>query len=143
MPARTHGHSAGKTPEYRAWSNMLSRCRNPNTPRFDCYGGRGIKVCKRWERSFIAFLADVGFRPSTRHSLDRIKNDRGYFPGNVRWATRAEQLANRRNSLIVLVDGKRLPAKEAASLIGMSYRTIRRRVKSGLPIVRLRNVSSR
>jgi hypothetical protein len=93
MGRRTHGMSS--TPEYFAWAAMLSRCHNPANPRYDDYGGRGITVCDRWRADFAAFLADVGRRPSPAHSLDRIDNDRGYEPGNCRWATAYVQARNR------------------------------------------------
>jgi hypothetical protein len=93
----THGHAAsGRTPEYNAWVSLNQRCKNPKNPRWKDYGGRGVTVCARWRDSFEAFLADMGPRPSSEHSIDRINNDGNYEPGNVRWATRAEQYANRR-----------------------------------------------
>jgi hypothetical protein len=74
---------------------MLTRCRNPRNARYKDYGGRGITVCEAW-RSFEAFLADMGRRPSPAHSLDRRENDGNYEPGNCRWATPEEQANNRR-----------------------------------------------
>ncbi len=84
------------TREYRAWASMKQRCHNPRTPAYPNYGGRGIEVCQSWRDSFEAFLADVGLRPSPKHSLDRIDNDGNYEPGNVRWANWDQQAANRR-----------------------------------------------
>jgi hypothetical protein len=73
---------------------MIQRCTNPKQKKYKFYGGRGIKVCKRW-RDFRHFLADMGERPSGT-TLDRRENEKGYEPGNCRWATTEEQLANRR-----------------------------------------------
>ena len=95
-----HGERAdgGETPEYRAWCAMIIRCENPNGKHWQNYGGRGISVSPRWRHSYDTFLADMGRRPSARHSLDRIDVDGNYEPGNCRWATQSEQCRNwRRN----------------------------------------------
>ncbi len=91
-----YAHGMKGSPEWNAWRNAKFRCTNPKSPDWDDYGGRGIKMAKRWLTSFEAFYAHIGARPSALHSLDRIDNDRGYMPGNVRWATKAEQNKNRR-----------------------------------------------
>ena len=89
-------HGMCGTVEYTAWALMIGRCENSKLPAWQSYGGRGIKVCKRWRKSFPAFLADMGKRPSYRHTLDRINNDGDYRPGNCRWATRLAQGRNTR-----------------------------------------------
>ena len=84
-------------PEYGVWSGMKSRCTYPTMKCWKNYGGRGIKVCERWLNSFENFYADMGPRPSPKHSIDRFPdNDGNYEPGNCRWATDAEQQANKR-----------------------------------------------
>jgi hypothetical protein len=90
-------HGASYTAEYSIWRGMKDRCGNPNAPKYNLYGGRGIVVCERWAQSFETFLAYMGKRPSPKHSIDRYPNgDGNYEPGNVRWATPSEQNSNRR-----------------------------------------------
>ena len=81
---------------FHTWRGMLKRFYDPNHRAFENYGGRGITVCDRWRASFPAFLADMGERPSPRHSIDRINNDGNYEPENCRWATQNEQRLNQR-----------------------------------------------
>ncbi len=93
----THGETrGGQTPEYRAWNAIKSRCFNPRNTRYADWGGRGITMAAIYLSDFPAWLAEVGRRPSDHHSIHRIDNDRGYEPGNMKWATRFEQAQNRR-----------------------------------------------
>jgi hypothetical protein len=93
--ARRLRHGRTDTAEHNTWIGMKGRCYNPANPKFYRYGGRGITVCERWRDNFENFAADMGPRPSPLHSIDRIDNDRGYEPGNCRWATQLEQQRNR------------------------------------------------
>src|SRR3990167_560000 len=82
-------HGMHHTPEYSTWAHMIYRCSRKRKKEYSWrnYGGRGISVCAKWKASFTDFLADVGTRPSSLHSLERINNDGDYEPSNVRWAT--------------------------------------------------------
>lgn len=87
-------HGLRNTPEYNSWWGMKDRCYGKNRISYKNYGGKGITVCDRWLNSFQNFLDDMDERPSSKHSLDRIDNNKSYFPDNCRWATRSEQQAN-------------------------------------------------
>lgn len=123
---KTHGLSL--TPEYGAWSQARSRCNNQDHVQYPDYGGRGIKVCNRWN-SFENFLIDMGKRPSPRHSLDRFPNNGGnYEPGNCRWATSKEQCRNKRDNRLIEFRGHRMTVSAAAELMGLPAKTVRVRL---------------
>lgn len=92
--ARATRHGKSKSPIYKIWAAMISRCHRKSDAGYIWYGARGIKVCKSW-RKFDNFYADMGDRPDGL-SLDRIDNNGNYESGNCRWATLAQQIANKR-----------------------------------------------
>jgi hypothetical protein len=119
----THGRTRGrKQPaEYRAWSHVIQRCTNPDNKDFKHYGGRGIQICDRWRKSFEAFLADMGERPSKYHTLDRFPNNDGnYEPGNCRWATQSEQMNNTRVNTLISCDGRTQTLQQWCDEVGIS-----------------------
>mgnify|MGYP001558271123 CR=1 FL=1 len=124
---RTHGRS--KDYLYRIWGLMIQRCENPNNPAYDRYGSRGICVCRQWRKSFTAFVSDVGERPSSSHTLDRIDNNGDYEPDNVRWATEKQQANNRRSTVFIKYNGVSKTASEWAEVTGISSKNIRQRLQ--------------
>lgn len=131
-----HGHMRQRkaSPEYRAWAKMIERCHNSNDRFYDDYGGRGIKVCQEWRDDFAAFLAHVGPKPSAKHSIDRIRVNGGYEPGNVRWATPTQQARNTRRTRWVQFQGRKMSLPDAVEAIGGDLRTyykVRARLRYG------------
>lgn len=129
-----HGHAriGREHPLYQTWHMMIQRCGNPCHRSFSYYGGRGIKVCERWRKSFETFLADVGERPAPGMRLDRWPDQNGdYEPGNIRWATSAEQAANKRSARLLTIGGRTQSVTEWALEVGISRMTIFDRLDLG------------
>lgn len=122
-------HGMHLTREYRSWNAMKTRCSNPRCPEYPNYGGRGITVCTRWHR-FEAFFADMG-AAAAGLSLDRIDTNGNYEPSNCRWATAKQQQQNKRDNVLLVVNGETMCVKEAARRFGMWGSTIKRRLQKG------------
>lgn len=114
----THGHSRRKggqaSPTYKSWDAMLYRCSCPSSKDWDNYGGRGIKVCKRWLK-FENFLRDMGERPQ-KTTLDRINVNKGYTPKNCAWNTSKQQGGHIRANVFLTWGGRQLHVAEVARL---------------------------
>jgi len=130
---RTHGMSGAS--EYNIWRTMIARCRNPNHIRYAIYGGRGIKVCERWQ-SFENFYADMGPRPSPGHSIERGNNDGDYEPGNCRWADRFDQGRNKSNNRLLTHAGRTQTISEWSREVGIPFSVIRGRLLRGWSVAR-------
>jgi hypothetical protein len=123
-------------PLYKIWAGILRRCNNPNENNYERYGGRGIKVCERWE-NYINFREDMRDSWQPGLSIERIDNNAGYQPDNCRWATRKEQCRNRRSNFIIEYKGERKSAAEWADVLGIPwFRFYQRITKLGWTIER-------
>lgn len=119
-------HMMYGTPTYRSYHKMIERCSNPKSNRFSNYGGRGIRVCTRWD-NFETFFLDMGVRPDGT-TLDRVNVDGNYEPGNCRWATKKEQSRNKQSTRFISANGETLPAIEWAERIGVGIHTLLARI---------------
>lgn len=131
--ARSRKHGQTNTREWETWHRMKQRCYDANADRFQFYGGRGIRVCKRWLDSFQNFYADMGPRPGNGYSIERIDVDGNYEPSNCRWATTREQNRNKRTNVLITAFGRTQLASDWAREAGVSQTTIRDRLRRGLP----------
>jgi hypothetical protein len=120
-------------PEYVCWKQMNARCHSPKHRQYPAWGGRGIRVCDEWRGpgGFKRFRAYIGPRPSCAHSIDRIDNNLGYAPGNVRWATPLEQARNTRRVRLLTIGNETHCVEEWAQRVGLNGSTIRRRLRAG------------
>lgn len=122
----THGMT--RKPEYQAWNHMIQRCYNERTCNFNNYGGRGITVCVRWRKAFINFFNDMGLKPSPKHSIDRINNNKGYSPSNCRWSNCVQQAHNKRNTRHIFFKGETLCLKDWCRRLNIDYKNAHRRI---------------
>lgn len=129
---RTHGKVG--TREYHSWVAMRSRCNNPKDIGYHRYGGRGIKVCDRWNR-FENFLEDMGPRPEN-YSLDRIDNNGNYEPSNCQWASRVAQANNQRTNRFITFNGETLSVTQWQKKMGFGEKTIFGRLEDGWSVER-------
>jgi hypothetical protein len=136
-------HAIRRRVEVNVWYTMLARCTNPRHKSYAEYGGRGITVCQRWRDSFEAFLEDMGPRPSSMHSLERLDNDGPYDPGNVVWATPTTQARNRRSNRLIEWNGETRCLMEWAERTGIHWTTLKRRFDSGWTAAEALTISPR
>lgn len=138
--ATIHGEKkVGKsTREYSLWMGIKKRCHSKNSGGYEKYGAKGIQVYKLWRNSYPEFLkyllSTIGRRPSPQHSIDRIDNSKGYVPGNIRWATIAEQARNRSDNVWIEFDGRKMILQDWAKEVGLTADTLAHRIKRGYEI---------
>lgn len=125
-------HGMRRTPIYQAWSSMRTRCENPNNISYSRYGGRGIRICKRWE-TFDNFYEDMGPTWFVGASLERINVNGNYQPSNCKWIKSAEQARNRTSSIILSTPAGKMIAKDAAALYGLNPKVLYDRIAANWP----------
>lgn len=127
---QTERHGCTGMPELYVWNSMRARCGFCHHPKYPRYGGRGIKVCERWQNSFLAFLEDMGNCPKGL-TLDRINNNGDYEPSNCRWTTRLSQQNNRACNVLLTFNGKTQTLSIWAREVGIKAKTLDARIKRG------------
>ncbi len=127
---RNTTHGMRRTKEYAAWTDMNTRCTNPNSVKYPRYGARGISVCERWNK-FESFFEDMGSAPSLKHTLDRIDSNGMYCIDNCRWATQSTQQNNRTNNRLITHNGETHTLQEWSKLTNIPRKTISNRIDRG------------
>lgn len=127
-----HGHKRkiGATKLYRLHHNIVQRCERPSCTAYKDYGGRGIRLHAPW-RDFATFEKEIPKCPGPQYTLDRIDNSKGYFPGNIKWATRTEQANNKRNNKMITHNGKTQSLAMWCKELDLVYMTIKTRLRAG------------
>jgi hypothetical protein len=120
-----------RSSEYATWTGMIQRCINPDAVGYARYGGRGVKVCRRWQNSVVAFLQDMGRKPSPLHSIERKNNNGNYEPGNCVWAIRRVQTRNRSTNNNITAFGKTFCVTDWAKALGIEPSAIAGRIERG------------
>jgi hypothetical protein len=121
--------------EYQSWRSMKKRCLNQSRSDYKYYGGKGIKVCKRWlcpKSGFLNFLSDLGRKPSEQHTLDRINSNKNYTKLNCRWATRKQQALNRRSTIYKFFNNT-MSATDVSLKLGGYKQLVHTRLRAGWP----------
>lgn len=124
-------HGLHDTKAYNSWTNIKARTTNPKCKEYKWYGARGIVMCDAWMNSFETFYEHVGDPPDPTYSIDRIDNEKGYEPGNVRWASAKAQNNNRRSNVLIAAHGRSLTASQWSDEIGIKRSTISARIRNG------------
>ena len=130
-------HGQWRTPEFKAWNNMLERCYTTTHQEYTAYGGRGITVCQQWREAFVYFLADMGQRPTPKHRLGRRDPHGPYTPENTCWMTASEQSRHKRNTVMLTHNGERMCLTDWAIKLGVPRGRLFQRLRKGWTVERV------
>ncbi len=136
-------HGMTGTPEHKIWMGIKCRCKCPSATGYYRYGGRAITVSDEWRESFAAFYRDMGPRPTPKHTVERIENDKGYSKDNCCWATRKEQMRNMSRNHEITFDGRTQCLQEWADEVGLNKATLRKRLRRGWSVEKALGQSAR
>lgn len=136
LTARNTKHGMSGTPEHHAWKGMKKRCLNAQGKDFHLYQGKGIRVCDRWLDSFDNFYADMGEKPSPKHSIERRDSDKNYEPSNCYWGTPMQQARNTSRNVFYKYEGSSKTLKEWCDELNLPYYTIKSRLADGWDVVK-------
>lgn len=131
---KTNPKALRREPLYSTWYGIKDRCLNKDAINYSNYGGRGIKICERWKKSFSNFASDMGNRPSNQHTVERIDNNKGYNPQNCAWRTRHDQNRNKRNTILVTYNGQTKCVADWCKIYNIGQQTLSYRVRNGWEI---------
>ncbi len=135
---KEHAHDYGKkhgltnTKLYTKWSGIVQRCTNPNAIHYDMYGGRGITICDEWRNDFYSFYSwsiENGYKDGL--TIDRIDNNKGYYPENCRWTDLETQANNTRRNHYITYNNETKTLTQWARLLNVNVETLRYRVNHG------------
>jgi hypothetical protein len=125
----TKTHGMREHPLYSTWCNIKGRCLNTKRKEYNYYGRRGIRVCDEWVNDFPRFLSDMGDKPSSKHSIDRVDNNGNYCKENCRWSTKSEQSRNCRNTVLVDWNGLKFKLVDLLEIYNINLSAMRSRLK--------------
>lgn len=127
-------HGLAKTQEYKILMGIIKRCEDKNHPSYMKYGARGVTVCERWRNSPADFIADLGYRPSSSHSIERRDGKKGYEPENCYWATSLQQGGNTTRVRRIEFRNEVHSLLQWSKILGFSYGGVKARLDSGWPL---------
>ena len=129
-------HGMSHTPAHNRWMSMIQRCTDKNHRSYPAYGGRGITICEKW-MDFRNFYEDMGDPPTEKHTIDRIDNDKGYFPDNCRWASKEDQANNRRSNKMITFQGITLTQRNWEKFLNVPEKRIYAWLKKGITMAEI------